>query len=326
MSKKILVIRSCAIGDVVHTTVIQQSIKEKYPDCEVHFLTSDLMAPLLSNDPNLKKVFEFNSEKKGGLSSLIKLGLELRKEKFDIIINLQNTIRNKVVTSIANPKKIIYRSKNRIHAIDAFFNSAKEIFNDIERPKNLKLYLKESTLNSIETKIKDYPRPFIVISPGGEHNNNRQGRVWPISYWTELSNMLIEKHGGTVFIVGSKAERETHKELLKTNSCVLFSGKLTIEESACLFSKADLFISGDSGPLHMASALDIKTLGIMGSTPASACGPYGEKCYSITPNYECSPCGKKLCDKSQNDTYTPCMRSITPQIVFDFIEDNNLLN
>ncbi len=326
MNKKILIIKLGAIGDVVHTTVIQQVIKEKYPDCEIHFLTSDLIAPLLQNDPNLAKVYGFESDKKDNLLYLIQLGLKFRKEKFDIIINLQNSLRNKFFIKIANPKIVASRSKQRVHAIDAFFNTAKEFFDEIERPENLQLFISGETLKKIEKKIENYKKPIIIISPGGEHNNARQGRIWPLEFWRSLSNNLLEKYSGTIFIVGSKEERGYHKELLDIPGAVLFSGELSLEESACLFSKADLFISGDSGPLHMASALNVTTLGIMGSTPAVACGPFGEKCYSISPEHECVGCGGKPCTKiNAGELYSPCIKAITPDIVFDFINQNRLL-
>jgi ADP-heptose:LPS heptosyltransferase len=227
---------------------------------------------------------------------------------------------------IANPKKIVNRNKHRVHAVDAFFNSAKEIFDDIEKPKDLKLFLSNESITSVEDKIKNYPKPFIVINPGGENDIFRQGRIWSLKNWIELSNKLIEKYGGTIFIVGSKGEKEYHKELLSIPSSVLFSGELKLEESAALFSKADLFISGDSGPLHMASALGVKTLGLMGSTRAMTCGPYSSKGYAISPIFDCATRCDKICTVSQDSIYKPCIQSTTPEIVFDFIEKNELLN
>jgi len=322
MNKKILVARFGAIGDVVHTTIIHQSIKEKYPDCELHFLTSDFIAPLLENDPRLAKVYSFNNKKRDDFFYLLKLGLQLRKEKFDTIIILQNSIRSRFMNLIANPKRIVYRNRHRVHAVDAFFNSAKEVFEDIEKPQDLKLFIAEKTITSIEEKTQKYPKPFFVINPGGENDSLRQGRIWSLENWMELSNKLVKKHGGTVFIAGSKGERGYHKELLKINPSILFSGELTLDESAALFSKADLFISGDSGPLHMASALGVNTLALMGSTDATACGPYGSKGYAINPSFKCPTGCDKVCLQSQESIYKPCMQSITPKIVFDFIEKN----
>ncbi len=320
--KKILIIRLGAIGDVVHSTVIQQSIKQKYPEYEISFLTSELISPLIEDDINLKKVYTFSMKQKNNLPYLLKLGFELRKEKFDIVINLTNSLRNNFISLIINPKKLLRRNKNRVHAVDAFFNSAKEFFNDIEKPENIKLYLDKNSLKKINEMVEKYPKPYFIISPGGEHDNYRQGRIWPDKYWIELSNKLISEFKGTIFIAGSKGEQKSHKKLsMQINNSVLMSGELTLEESACLFSMADIFISGDSGPLHIASALGIKTLGIMGSTAAVACGPYGKNGYSINSDIECIGCNLLKCPKlNKNEIYTPCMTSLYPKIVMSLVE------
>jgi len=316
-----------AIGDVVHSTIIQQAIKQKHPDYEISFLTSELISPLIENDISLKKVYQFDMKKKNNFLYLFNLGLKLRKEKFDVVFNLTNSLRNTFLSLIINPEKIIKRNKNRVHAVDAFFNSAKKVFSDIEKPKNLKLYLDRNVLKKIASNVEKYPKPYLIISPGGEHDNLRQGRIWPNEYWIELSNKLNNEFKGTIFIAGSKEEQKSHEKLqTQINKSVLMSGKLSLEESACLFSMADLFISGDSGPLHMASALGVKTLGIMGSTPDIACGPYGENGYSIKSEIECIGCDLSKCPKiNKNEIYTPCMKLIIPDNVINFIKENLLL-
>lgn len=325
MAKKILIIRLGAIGDVVHSTIIQQSIKEKHPDTEIHFLTSEFISPLLENDPNLEKVWKFNNKKKDDFFYLLYLGIQLRKENFDIVINLSNSLRNKFLMFISNPKKFAKRNPHRVHAVDAFFNTAKDIFETVEKPKTLYLHLSKESEEFINNKLKNYPRPFITINPGGENDNLRQGRIWPLEYWGELSNKLIQNYGGTVFITGSKGEKSYHEKLPEIKSSITFSGELTLEQSAALFKQANLFISGDSGPLHMAASLNVKTLGLMGSTASHASGPYGEDGYSITADFECLACGQKICNKLQEGIYTPCMQALSPEDVFNFIEQNNLL-
>lgn len=323
---KILIIRLGAIGDVVHSTIIPQAIKEKHPECEIHFLTLDYIAPLLKSHKGISKVIPFKSNKGANFFYLLKLGLNLRKEKYGIIMPLSNTTTTVFLQFIINSKKIIKRNKNRIHAVDAFYNTAIDLFEDLEKPKNLDLGVNEKAKNKIVEKIKSYPRPYITISPGGAHDNIRQGRIWVDSYWTEFGNKVLEKFGGTVFIAGSKGEREEHKKFLKIKNSVLFSGELSLDESAALFSLTDLFISGDSGPLHMASALNINTLGIIGSTSPIPCAPYGEKGHYIAPSNDCKHCQQKICIHLKDDEkFTPCMYSITPDMVLDFIEDKKLL-
>lgn len=324
--KKILVIRLGAIGDVVHSTIIPQSIKEKYPDVQVDYLTANFITPLLAENPCITNVISFDMKKKNNYFYLLWLGLKLRKEKYDTVINLTNSIRNIFLLKIINPKNIYKRSTERVHAVDAFFNTAKVVFSDIEKPVNLHVYVPENIKSKIIEKISQYPRPYIVFSPGGDNDSERQGRIWVDEYWIELGNKLNEKYGGTVFICGSKSEQPLHEVYKNINNSVLMSGELSLIESAALFSLANVFISGDSGPLHIASGLGINTLGIMGSTPALSCSPYGEHGYTVEPFGDCKSCGKKICIKlSDGEKFTPCMYTIKPEIILSFIENNKLL-
>ena len=126
------------------------------------------------------------------------------------------------------------------------------------------------------------------------------------------------------YIQAVKKEIELH-EKFKPIAKVL-TGKLTLEESAALYAVSDLFISGDSGPLHIASALNINTIGIMGSTPTYACGPYGEKGYVVEPKSDCKFCEKKVCKLlKEGEKFTPCMQSIEVCDILNLIKEENLL-
>ena len=327
MGKKILVIRFGAIGDVVHSSIIQSAIMSQYPDSVVHFMTSKMIAPIIERDKNLKKVFSFDMSKKDDFSYLFRLGLELRKEKYDAVISLQNSLRNRFLGLMAGGKYIPRLSKGAKHATDAFFASAKAVFPDLQKPKELKLFLDDGILKKVEAMTADFPRPFFIISPAGENDKFRKGRIWRFERWNELGNKLIEKYGGTVFIVGSKPEGELHRKFIDIKNAKIFSGELSLDESIHLFSLADLFISGDSGPLHIASALGVKTLGIYGSTSAVFCAPYGPNGNVVQTPYECRACDSKTCSKiTENETYTPCMDAISAENVFELIVRENLVD
>lgn len=322
--KKVLIIRLGAIGDVVNSLVIHQAIKAAHPDVEIHYLTLDYIAPLIENDPQIKKIWVIEDKKKKNLLYITKIGLQLRKERFDGVISLSNSIRNSLINICTGAKKIAKRGKTgpKGHSVEAFFNSAKPLYNDLKLPNQVHLYIDENIKDNVYQKIKDKKRPFIVLNPGGANDNERQGRIWPEKYWIKTGNSLIEKYGGTVFIVGSKSERDSHKSYLKIKNSVLYSGELSIKESAALYSYADIFLSVDSGPLHIAAALGIRTLGIMGSTSGTSCGPYSPKGEYISPTYKCSGCKLTKCPKlKEGEIYAPCISTITPEKVLKKIDE-----
>jgi len=322
---KYLIIRLGAIGDVVHSTIIAQAIKTKYPQAEIHFLTSMHIASLLENNPFIDKVISFNIKHKDNIFYLLKLGFKFYLEKYDAIFSLSNTTRNIILSRVANPKRIIKRNSNRVHAVDAFYNTALDELSDIEKPERIIFKMNDTLIDNIKTKISSYPAPYFVFSPGGENDNARQGRIWADEYWVELGNKIVDKFGGTIFVCGSKSEAKSHEKFKQIKNAVILSGELSLAESATLYSLADLFVSGDSGPLHIAACFDINIVALYGSMNPSSVAPYGHKNSCIIPAIKCKFCGKKVCHELKlGEKITPCMKSITPDMVFDFIKNKNI--
>ena len=321
--KKILIIRFGAIGDVVHSTIISTAIKNKYPQYKIHFLTLPYIKEMLKNDFNFEKIFEFDDSKKNNLLYLYKLGIKLKKEKYDVIFNLTNAFRTNFISYIANPKNVIKRSKKRTIALDAFFNAALKFDNTLEYPSNLSIEAGQVEKDNILEMLNVIKQPIIVFNPGGENDNIRQGRIWPFEYWVELGNRLYESLNAAIIISGSKNEEVEHQKYKAIKNAMILSGKLKLNETLALFSLADIVVSGDSGPLHIASSQkNTKTIALMGST-AKMCDAYGENCYNIYPDSNCIGCFEKKCKylHKKNEKYTPCMKAICVDKVFNKINE-----
>lgn len=321
--KKILIIRFGAIGDVVHSTIISTAIKNKYPQYKIHFLTLPYIKEMLKNDLNFEKIFEFDNTKKNNLFYLFKLGIKLRKEKYDVIFNLTNALRTNFISFIANSKNVIKRSKERTIALDAFFNAALKFDNTLKYPKNLSIEFGKNEKDNILKMLYGVKQPIIVFNPGGENDNIRQGRIWPFEYWIELGNRLYESLNANIIISGSKNEQVEHQKYKAIKNAIILSGKLKLNETLALFSIASVVVSGDSGPLHMASSQSsVKTVALMGST-AKMCDAYGENSYNIHPNIDCVGCFEKRCKHllKNSEKYTPCMKSICVDNVYNKINE-----
>lgn len=323
--KKILIIRLGAIGDVVHSTVLADSIKNNYPESEIHFVTSSGIVPLLQSHKNLNKVWAFDLSRKDDFFYLFAFGLALRQEKFDLVVNLTNAFRNQFLVFLSGAKKTAIRANFGLNAVETFHNSVKEYFPDLNLPSKLCLDFSQELKSKVKEKIKDFKRPLIAINAGGANDSERQGRIWPIESWIELGNELAQKYDASIFIVGSKAEKDYHKRLSVIKNSTLFSGELPLDENAVLLSECDLVISGDSGPVHIASAVGVSVISLLGSVN---CHPYGENTFALSAvNSVCKFCQQKKCKKlTQGEIYTPCMCAIKPLDVIELIEENRLLD
>lgn len=317
--KKILFIRVGAIGDVVHTLNAPRAIKELYPDIEIHYLIA-MPKGLLSrvsyidkviSDSRIIKMTVFSETMKEVVSLL-------KKEKYDMVINLQPSIKTRILARLAGIKKVYnYRKRNCRHAVYDYWLTVKRAFKDVELPKDLKLELYPEVSSRMKAKLDGLNAPFIVFNSGHVFAS-RQGRTYPIEKWIELGNKIQEKYNGTIIITGVKADAEVLKPLETIKNSISFVDKLTLEENSALIGCADLLISGDSGPLHIASALGVEVIGLFGAMPITRTGPYGDNCHTIVSNMKCSPCNRRKCKylRKTNELYTPCMKSIEVDDIF----------
>jgi len=314
MNKKVLIIRVGAIGDVVETIGLLRALKKS--GYNIDYLTGKAPAQLFDGDSDINNLFVF--EKKA-YSYIFQLGLRLRKEKYDVILNLQPSLRFKTLSFLANAKKVVnYKKSYKYHAVENFFDAGKRAFPEIELDKNINLHISDELKSKMDSQLEEKMR--IVLNTGA--NASRQGRKWPIEYWAELAEGILDKYNAQIFVVGGKEDENTVKELLKIVPQIKsFAGKTTLPETAALLACADLVISGDTGPLHIASATGTTCLGLYGCCSVSRSGPYGQKHMTISSNFDCAPCDARRCKiiNSEVDD-TPCMREIKPQKVLNLVD------
>lgn len=318
-NKKILITRINAIGDVVMSTIIPYAIKLKHPECEIHYLTGSTNAKMLENCPYVDKAIAYSGDAE-------ETRKEALKEKYDCIICLNYTLKSYYISFLSFPKKVIFKSHKGTSWVENYFNTAKKLYKDLTIPNRLYMSNKRPLEEyDIIKAVKDYPRPWILFNPGKLENQARQGRVWDIEKWKELSKKISEKYGGTIFANGGIDEKKYHDQLLK-NGILVVSGIYNINESCALISASDLVITGDSGPGHIASAYNKNTIALLGSTSPDKIKPYGKNGYFIEPTTKCRYCWKKKCKfLKDNSGYAPCIESITPDMVMKKIEQHNLL-
>ena len=141
-------------------------------------------------------------------------------------------------------------------------------------------------------------------------------RVWNDKKWALLCDSLIEKLNAEVIFFGAKKESKYISciQLMMRNKSINSAGELNLKSAVCLISKCDLFISIDTGPMHIASCQGIKTIGLFGPNTPKLWSPYGNYNVSIYKSVECSPC-------IQNDKgYMPdCLRKTDKYLCMNLI-------
>ncbi|MGD9580874.1 MAG: glycosyltransferase family 9 protein [Vampirovibrionia bacterium] len=326
--KKVLFIRTGAIGDVVHTTATFQVLKKQYPDMQIDYLTSPMMVNLLSNDPDLTEIHSLDKKTYKNLPALYKYAKKLSSYNYDIVINLQPSIKTIVFSKLLKPKHILtykkhrpFKNKTYIHVVDNYLQTIDPLIDNKLKADNLKIYISDEnkewsnsyfTKNSIDKAL--------AIIPGV--SKARLNKLWPKEYWIDLVQKIIEQFDYKIIIIGGNDELPISEELLKLDNNRVYNlcNALNIEETAAILNDCTIAIGSDTGPTHMASALNTRTIGLYGPTSPDRVGIYSSNHNMIHSKHECLFCEKKKCFKKDKiNPYAPCMVDLSVDEVVKLI-------
>jgi len=306
---KILLIQTAFIGDVILATPLIEKLHRYYPAAQLDVMLRKGNEGLLVGNPHVSRLWIWD-KKQGKYKSLFALLKKVRREKYDLLINLQRFASTGIFTVLAGAKSTVGFDKNPLsflfgkkvkHNID---NGQHEVQRNLQLIAHLtdselempKLYPQPADYEAVE---KYKVAPYITISPTS---------VWftkqlPAVKWSELISRI--NRDVKIFLLGGKADREACEELAKmtNNRAVNLAGELTFLQSAALMRDAAMNYVNDSAPMHIASAMNAPTTAVFCSTiPAFGFGPLAKnsRVVEVNEKLDCRPCGlhgRKTCPK-----------------------------
>ena len=309
---KVLIIQTAFIGDVILATPLIETIKVNYPNCQIDFLIKKGNEELVNNHPLISNVFLFDKTQKS--HSLLDNIRKIRREKYDFVFNLQRFVSSGLIAVFSAGKKIIGFKKNPMSFLfDKRFehqisNGQHEVDRNlsviqaqckllIRRPK---LYPNKADFEKVDELAET---PFICIAPASVWKTKQA----PIEKWIEIIRHAASEY--RIYLVGASSDYALCEEIIQKSQCIELDnlcGKLKLMETAALFSKAQHVFVNDSGPLHIASAMNTPVTALFCSTsPKFGFGPLSDKNEVIeVMNLACRPCGlhgKITCPKGHFD-------------------------
>ncbi len=320
------------LGDIVMSIPAIKSLKKEYPDSKIYILSKKGLANIFSFLKEIDEVIPYEK----GFKNLFTISKSLRNKKFDIFISLPNSFESALIGLFAKvPERIGYSKDLRCPILTNCIKRTPEILNKHHTFYYLNL-LKESGLvkdfiadvkltdaqkiNSIKEKMydkffKNSGKIKIGIHPGAAYGKTK---MWPVENYVELIKLLLKEYDATIYLIGSKNELNTSIKIKKkVDEVEIITGKTTIYELVGVIKNFDLFISNDSGPMHLAASLSIPQIGIFGSTDPVITSPLNEKAKIIKGITDCSPCFLKKCPF--NDFQ--CLKKIKPKAVFKLTKE-----
>jgi len=270
-------------------------------------------------------------------------------KKYDLVIDMEEYLNisaiisffvgNSVVGYSHNSRAKLYTNKvkynDKQHSVQTFLDLIKILHVDLNANKLPKLNFSKSNKNKVDNLLKNSGvknKDFIVcVAPGAAES--AKSRMWPGNRYTELCDEIISKHNAKIIFVGALNEKalvsRIQKDMEYIDNTINTSGKVTLNQLFYLISKCNLFIGNDAGPMHVAAAQGVKTLGLFGPNLPARFGPYGKGNIGLYKGYNCefSPCinvhkGEVpdcLYPRHSND-YQKCMKNISINDVLKEVE------
>lgn len=302
--RKILIIQTASIGDVILATPVIEALHKSYPNALIDFLMKDGFQDLLDGHPHLHHILGWDKKKDkyGNLRAIIKY---VRSQRYDMVVNLQRFFSTGLITAFSGAAVRAGFSKNPMSFM--FTHSAKHLIgNDQSTPHETQRNL--SVINSFTNSTGNRPALYPDQKAYAKVSQFKTGKyicIAPASLWftkqfpKEKWVDFIDKvpAGTNIVLLGSKADQQVSRFIVKntSNDQVLdLCGKLTLLESAALIRDASMNYVNDSAVLHLCSAMNAPVTAVFCSTvPAFGFGPLSDDStvVEVKEQLSCRPCG-----------------------------------
>lgn len=341
---KIAIVKLSAIGDVIHALPVAAALRQRYPQAHLTWIVERKSRDILDGCPDLDEVLIFDKARWihelpyphrtiPVLWQIRQFIRKMRQAHFDLVIDLQGLLKSGLLTWLTGSSIRLgfapdfcresgsalftnYRvspSEQGLHIIDQYLSVVKDLGIDTST-KTFHLSIPEEDKTYIENFLKkknlNPSAPLFIINPGAGWVTKQ----WGEERYAQLADRIVTEIEGTVLFLWGPSELSMVKSIQKKmHSPSLRSCPTTLKQSMALIKRAHFFIAGDTGPLHLAAALNIPCIGIYGPSSSQRNGPYGTIHKVVQSEVSCRGCFRRLCD------HWECMKSIPVDRVMESI-------
>lgn len=330
-SRRILVIKLGAFGDIVLAVPSLRMIRKKYPKAFIAVLVDSDLTASLEYCPYIDEVIPFKrKDKTAPVRTLYRLAKKLRKYSFDMSVDFQNTTKTHLVAALAGiPARYGYTrgllGRFLTHGVGSFDDPLPPVQHQFrvlsllgvtECDERLELWPQEEEERYVARQfdqawIKNTSRR-VGLALGA--SKRWQSKKWPLEYYLELAERLARDCHCLVVLIGDASSADDRDHFLMRSKVKVLDlvGKTTMTQLVALMGSLDCVVCGDTAPLHVATAMNAQTVCLFGPTDPRRHLPPGGRNSVIRRNLSCAPCYQEQCKESHR-----CMREITVDEVFD---------
>jgi heptosyltransferase-1 len=327
---KILIVQPSRIGDIIFSLPTVVAIKQRYPHARLSWIVDERCCEILKENPFLENIFIWNRKQKS-FKYYLDLMKTLRKQRFDLSIDLHGLAKSAMFVKFAEAKFKIassstngmrefswlfskeIKSQEKLHCVQRHFEVAKYL--DCSGGVNYPIHIPNENFKTVRDKLLKENvnlEKIVGIHPGGGWVSRR----WATSKYAELSQKLKDELHADIVLVGGKeggsSEKGLNEEIIAKAGVRIIdmAGKVTLKELCAFLKMCKVFVGNEAGPVHIATALNVNSIAILGPTNAKCTGPYNGSTKIIQHKVDCQPCRNRNCKNPI------CMQAITVEEVF----------
>ena len=323
-----MIIHTAFIGDIVLSTPLIKKLRDTYPKAEITYLTTPVGASILRNNPHLNHIIEY--DKKGehkGIKGFWAIAKKLKMEAYNLVITPHRYLRSTFLTFLTGaPIRRGYDSaaasflyNERVH-YDKSKHEVEKLLSFVPKDEGkryeIEIFPTELEVEKVDKLLEKRREKVVVVAPGSKWFTKK----WPLEYFNRVIKELEKREDTTVVVVGGKEEMFLNMPL--ANTTIDLRGKTTLLELAEVIRRADIVLTNDSSPIHIASAFpNVRILALFGPTVEKfGFFPWSKNSEVFqVEGLECRPCsihGGDSCPKK----HFKCMLDIKPEMVLERIE------
>lgn len=335
----ILIVKLSAIGDVIHTLPSLAALRRLYPDAHITWVVEEAASGLVLHHPMIDRVIIFSRKKwiedfKNGNFQAVRQNArsflkELRSRRFDLVIDFHGLFKSAmVVLASGGKRKLGYDSWQELsglflndkipedmnkHAVDRYLDFPRHLGAE-PGPAEFILPVNPEAENRSRLLMDSHAlsrKKFIAVNPVAYWET----KLWDDEKFAVLADLIKDRMKLDVVFTGSKKEDAADIMSRMREKGINLGGETTLMELACIYKDALAVISTDSGPMHLAAAVDTPVIALFGPTDPSRTGPYGAGHVIIRTDLSCSPCLLKKCPTKK------CMTDILPEQVLAAVKE-----
>jgi len=325
--ERIMVRATNWVGDAVMTTPALAALRDNFPEASLTVLAHAGVAPVFADHPAVDDILLFDSRgRHRGVSGVWRMARQIDRARFDLAVLFQNAFRAALTVRLAGvPLRLGYDTDGR----GFLLNRPIRLEPGDKQVHETEYYLRilaraglraESSLPAFHYSgaVRDraserlkrlgLDRAFLLgIAPGAAYGTAKR---WPAERFAEAADRILKRTDGTALIFGGLGEAEAAFRVREamTSPAVSLAGETDLAEAAALIARCRLFLTNDSGLMHVASAVGVPLVAVFGSTNPVTTSPRGGPVRLIRHPVECSPCLKPVCDRPGH----PCMDRVRP--------------